>query len=316
MNILLTGGFSGGHIVPLIRLAQKINTHNYYYLGFEGFLEEKLATKANIPFIGLTKPNNKISYIINKKKRLNLLKEKLDPLKIDLVISTGGFHSFNGLSYAQELNIKYILIEENRKWGLVNLFFKRKAAKIVGTFPLRGTILGPNPSIYFPKIKKTPTYDILCLGGSLGSEPLIKEAIKISQHYKVIIIAGRYKEKYEKYEHDNCTILGFEDLTNFYGIAKITITRSGSSTLFELISLQSHFVTIPALKTKRNHQVHNAKFIHKMGLGLMLDEKKISIRTLKRALNYDFSKIEKNQLNYLKQFSHTYYEDLIDELKH
>lgn len=315
MNILLTGGFTGGHIIPLIRLAKKIPNHEYQYVGFKDSLEEKLARDNLIPFLSLIKYDGTLKRYFCLKKYYQILDKTFLKKKPDLVISTGGYHSYPLISYAKKRKIKYILIEENTKIGLLNLLFKYNAYKFLTTFPIRKYELAPNPAIYYNVRKKDIKYDFLCLGGSLGSKVIINLAIKLAKKNKVLLIAGRYKNDYLKYASDNLEILGFVDSINYYHVAKIVITRSGSATLFELIKAKSHFITIPSLNTKRNHQYHNAKFIAQKKLGLMLNEKHISKRMLETLLTYDFREIEENQESYLAKFSSNFYEEILDGLK-
>ncbi len=311
MNIILTGGFSGGHIIPLIRLAKKMKEHQYLYLGFENHLEEKLAKESNIEFFGLKKFDTKFKRYFYVKKYFNEIEQRIKKFKPQLVISTGGYHSFPMIYYAKKNNIKYILIEENMKIGLLNMLFKKNAYKFITSFPLSLGEFGPNPSIYFNPVKQSIEYDFLCIGGSLGSHIIIKEAIKLSKKYKVLVIAGRYQAEYLKYQTKNFKVLGFVNLLDYYGISKLIITRSGSSTLFELIKANASFVTIPASKTKRNHQFYNAKFIEKNGLGLMLNENRITKKSLIKALNFDFTKIKETQKNFIESFEDNFYEEII-----
>lgn len=56
--IVMTGGGSGGHITPIITLADTIrrapNPPELLWIGEKGAMEEEMSLKANIPFVGIT----------------------------------------------------------------------------------------------------------------------------------------------------------------------------------------------------------------------------------------------------------------------
>lgn len=310
LKIILTGGFTGGHIIPLIRLKKKYeNEFQFEYVGFNGYLEEKLAKDNNISFIGLKKNKNILQLFIFIFKWFKILNTKIK--KTDLIISSGGFHSFPLVLYARIKKIKYILIEENSKMGILNLLFKEKAYRTISNFPLKNCLYMLNPSVYFSAKPTYKQYDFLIIGGSLGSKILANLAIKLSKKKKVLLIAGRYDKIYKQYENSNLKVLGFVNVSEYYRQANIIICRAGSSTIFELIAINSCFILIPSMKTKRNHQYFNAKYINDNKLGLMIEENKIDSTNFYEYLNFDFSKIIDNQKKFINSFDGDSYGNII-----
>lgn len=49
--------------------------------------------------------------------------------------------------------------------------------------------------------------------------------------YKSVLICGKKKEKYLKYQNKNLKILDFVELEDYYASSDIVVTRAGSSTL-------------------------------------------------------------------------------------
>lgn len=129
--------------------------------------------------------------------------------------------------------------------------------------------------------------------------------------YKSLLICGRKKEKYLKYQNKNLEIKGFENLENYYNKADIIITRAGSSTLFELLKLNKKMIIIPSKKTRGNHQVINAEFFSNNNLAIYLDEKSANINNLLEIAKYDFENIIKAQNKYLNSLSLIPYEQII-----
>ena len=70
-------------------LKEKDNTIKISYLGFEGYLEERLAKENGINFIGLKREKNRFLFFFDKKVLQSILNLKFKP---DLIISTGGGH--------------------------------------------------------------------------------------------------------------------------------------------------------------------------------------------------------------------------------
>lgn len=292
-------------------LKEKDNTIKISYIGFEGYLEERLAKENEINFIGLKRDKNSFLFFLNKKVSQSILNLKLKP---DLIISTGGGHSYHILKYAKKKKIPYYLIEENVKMGLVNKLFLHSAKSLFSPFKFKTkkATIAAHPSTLI-NIKQTKIeYDFLFLGGSLGSDIISKLAIKMrNMPYKSILICGKKKEKYLKYQNKNLKILGFVNLEDYYASSDIVITRAGSSTLFELLAYNKKMIIIPSKKTRGNHQVLNAEFFQNNDLGIYFDETSANLNTLIEISKYNFDKIITSQKKYLDNLSILPYEKII-----
>lgn len=322
MKILLCGGFSGGHIIPLIRLKEyyesKYENLEFYYLGFSGYLEEKIVSKTNIKFLSLKRKSNRLGFYLSR-DILTQIDLKLHDLNIDVVISTGGGHSFHIIKYVKSKKIPYYLIEENIVLGFVNKYGLNKCKKLYSPFKYKHKKYQKaiNPSCYINKYKninEKEEYDFLFIGGSLGSDIISNLAIKMRNlPYKCCLICGNKYEKYKKYKNNNLDILPYQNLIEYYNKSKTVVTRAGSSTLFELISLNKKIIMIPSLKTRKNHQVLNALYFKDNNLALYLDEHDISVKNL----------LEINQLyikpdsinNYLDTLDFKPYDEIIESFK-
>ena len=283
----------------------------FSYIGFKGYLEEKLASENNIKFIGLEKKNNRFLFYLDNNIMISISKLINN---VDAVISSGGGHSFHILKYAKRKKIPFYLIEENIKMGWVNCLFFHKAKKLYSPFRFKGKnyLQALHPSCLIKAKADSIQYDFLFLGGSLGSDIIARLAIKMRHMpYKSLLICGRKKEKYLKYQNKNLEIKGFENLENYYNKADIIITRAGSSTLFELLKLNKKMIIIPSKKTRGNHQVINAEFFSNNNLAIYLDEKSANINNLLEIAKYNFENIIKAQNKYLNSLSLIPYEQII-----
>jgi UDP-N-acetylglucosamine--N-acetylmuramyl-(pentapeptide) pyrophosphoryl-undecaprenol N-acetylglucosamine transferase len=260
--ILFTGGKTAGHIYPLVALIYEVK-NEAIFVGYKGSLEEEICKKENIEFIGIDAKKNKY---LSGIKGYNELKKLLNDRKIDCVISTGGYVSFAGLLYAFFKNIPLYLLEENVIMGKANKLFSKYAKKVFLTYELEDMkskyiVTGlPIRKINYKETKIK--YDVLIIGGSLGSRPLCDIAEYLSRNFKVCLIAGRYYDNYTNY--DNLEIIKYVDnIYDYMKSSKVIISRAGASTTYEIMSLGIPLIVCPSEKTKGNHQNLNALYLFK-----------------------------------------------------
>ncbi len=267
--ICLTGGKTGGHIIPLLALAKKID--KVCYIGAKNSLEERLCKKNQITFIAMDLKNN---HIIGVLKAML----KLKPPKIDKIISTGGYVSFPVLLYGILHHIPIYLLEENVIMGRTNKIFSLFSKKVFLTYPLE-PMKKKYKVVGLPTLTDSLSYqsykhlsiDILILGGSLGSKPLCDLIYTLKDKYRVCLVAGRYYEDYQSVE--GVTIFNYvEDLPNLMLQAKVIISRAGASTTYEIFSIGRPCILIPSMKTSKNHQYLNALYFEQKGCALLLKE--------------------------------------------
>ncbi len=282
--IVLTGGKTGGHIIPLISIAKTVN--NSYYIGSINSLEEKLCKEFNINFKGLDLKNNNIFNII---KCLFKLKLK----NVDMVISTGGYVSVPVLLYAIIHRIPIYLIEENLIIGSTNHFFSFFAKKVFTAYKISNKkkfITSGIPLIDdYEKNNIKIDYDILIIGGSLGSKPLCDLAINLSKDYKVLLIAGRFYNDYQ--ENNNLIIYDYiNNLRNYISKSRLVISRAGAVTTYEIFKENVLCIVVPSLNTKKNHQYLNALYFEKCGCAKLFKENELN--EINRYIKYLFNNKE------------------------
>ena len=66
----------------------------------------------------------------------------------------------------------------------------------------------------------------------------------------------------------------------------LVITRSGATTISEIITLGLPSILIPSPYVVNNHQFHNASYLYKNGACIMLEEKKLTSESLKSNIDY------------------------------
>lgn len=268
--IVLTGGKTGGHIMPLLALAKHIN--NVCYVGAVNSLEERLCKKHQIEFFGIPLKNNHILGVLKCTLKLKLK-------NVEAIISTGGYVSFPMLLYGIFHRIPIYLLEENVIMGRTNHFFAFFAKKVFLTYPLK-IMKKKYQLVGLPTMTKKMSYlaykylsiDVLLIGGSLGSKPLCDLVYELKKRYKVCLIAGRYFKDYQNIE--GIEVFEYiDDLPNLMLQARTIISRAGASTTYEIFSIGKPCILIPSEKTSKNHQYLNALYFEKKGCCKLLREK-------------------------------------------
>ena len=240
--IILCGGKTGGHIIPLIAISKKIN--DVIYIGNKNSLEEKICKENNILFFGLETKNNVYSIIKNN------FKIKFN--HIDCIISTGGFISMPVLIYGILHKIPIYLIEGNTTFGITNKFFSYFSNKVFLAYPCKKMkkkyVITGLPTLINSNIYEHFDFDILIIGGSLGSKPLCDLIYSLNENFKIILIAGRYYKDYQNIKN----VKAFEyrnDLNSLMKQAKIIISRAGAMTTYEIFLLNKVSIIIPSKNT-------------------------------------------------------------------
>lgn len=203
LNIIISGGGTGGHIYPAVSIAKEIlvqnpNT-NILFIGANGRMEMEKVPAAGfkikgIDIIGLqrklTLKNLLLPYYILKS--IQQVKNIFQSFQPNAVIGTGGYVSFPVLLTAQIHKIPTYIQEQNAYAGLANKILSKKAKKIFVAFdqmdkffPKDKIILSGNPvrndlfninqlkdkAFHYFHLQKTLPV-VLILGGSLGSQSI------------------------------------------------------------------------------------------------------------------------------------------------
>ncbi len=150
MKILLTGGGTGGHIMPIAAVAQELKRHFYQrakkldilWVGEKNSQEEKVAQKYHISYYAVT--CGKFRRYFSLKNFFDVFKiplgylqarQILKKFKPDVIFSKGGYVSAPVILAARKSAIPIFLHESDSIPGQANLYFAKYAKKIFITFP-------------------------------------------------------------------------------------------------------------------------------------------------------------------------------------
>ncbi len=301
--ILFCGGGSAGHAVPNLALMNELRySHKLAYMGTGG-IEKGLVSGAGYPFFQvdcpklirkLTPKNFKIPFELNR--ALKNAKRILQEEKPDLVFSKGGFASYPAVWAAHKLRIPVLTHESDLSAGLCTKLIAKKCEKVLTSFPetakkfkngmcvgspIRKEILSGERTRARKKYgfvrEKKPV--LLVLGGGSGSKA-INEALRarlsaILPHFYVLHLCG--KGNAISFSSDEYVQREFEsDMGSAYACADVVLSRAGSNTAFELLTLKKCAVFVPLEKSSRGDQLQNALYFEEKGLCAILREEALS----------------------------------------
>ena len=258
--IAYTGGKTAGHVMPLISIIKE-NNEECIYVGFNNNIEEKICINNSIKFIGMKKYPNKMKSIL---LGYFYLEKVLKKYSISAILASGGFVSIPLCMYAIKHMIPLYLVEANVVLGVVNKLFYPFCKKIFLSYELnlKKGVLSGLPIRKIDEKRYSTIYDILIIGGSLGSKVLCDAAIVLKDEFRVILLAGNYYDEYKNIS--NITVIKYyENIYELMKMSKIIIARAGSSTSTEIFNINKPYVCIPSMNTKGNHQYLNALHFYK-----------------------------------------------------
>lgn len=300
INIIISGGGTGGHIYPAIAIANEVKLRypeaNILFVGASDKMEMEKVPQAGYDIKGLW-----ISGIQRKLTFNNLLfpfkllsslwsaYRIIKKFKPNVVVGTGGFASGPTLMVASGKGIPTVIQEQNSYPGITNKLLSKKASKICVAydnlerfFPEGKIIKTGNPirqdlllvhakkeegTAFFEldKTKKT----ILVLGGSLGARKinqLIEANLTFFKEQEIQLIwqCGKlYFEEYKKYnEVENVQVHQFLNRMDLaYAATDFVVSRAGASSVSELCVVGKPTIFIPSPNVAEDHQTKNAKSI-------------------------------------------------------
>lgn len=314
VNILLSGGGTGGHIYPAIAIANELKQRHpdskFLFVGAEGRMEMEKVPQSGYDIEGLnitglqrslTLKNLSFPFkLISSLFKANRIIRKFKP---NVVIGTGGFASGPTLFIANKKAIPSLIQEQNSYPGITNKMLAKNVKKICVAydgldryFPSDKLIKTGNPvrqdlldidqkreqaleHFNLDADKKT----LVILGGSLGARAINQVLEKYIQtilknKLQVIWQSGKlYFDEYKKYsELDGVQVHEFiQHMDLLYAAADILISRAGAGSISELCIVGKPVIFIPSPNVAEDHQTKNARSVTDKGAAILLGEDQI-----------------------------------------
>jgi len=314
VNILLSGGGTGGHIYPAIAIANELKMRmpdaNFLFVGANDRMEMEKVPQEGYKIIGLNISGiqrnlsaKNLAFplkLIQSLIKSNQIIKKFQP---DVVIGTGGFASGPTLYMANRKNIPSVIQEQNSYPGITNKLLAKQVNKICvaysgleSFFPKEKIIKTGNPvrqdlleikdkrmeAISFFKLDKNKR-TLVVLGGSLGARVINQTIEKNMDHIlkndvQIIWQTGKlYFDEYKKYDNvDGIQTHSFiKKMDLLYAAADIIISRAGAGSISELCIVGKPVVFIPSPNVAEDHQTKNALAVTKNEAAIMIKESEL-----------------------------------------
>ena len=314
VNILLSGGGTGGHIYPAVAIANELKARHpeaeFLFVGANGRMEmEKIPQLGykieglNISGIQRSLTLKNLSFPFKLLQSLYRAGKILRKFRPNVVIGTGGYASGPTLYMASLKNIPSLIQEQNSYPGITNKLLAKKAEKICVAydglekyFPKEKMIKTGNPVrqdlldieskraeglAHFGLDPKKTT--IAVIGGSLGAKRINET---IAQHLEALLDKGLqvlwqtgklYIDRFEPLGKKEGVVMRafIQRMDLFYTAADVLISRAGAGTISELCIVGKPVLFIPSPNVAEDHQTKNALSVVNEDAALMIKESEL-----------------------------------------
>ena len=316
INIILSGGGTGGHIYPAVSIANELKEKypkaNFLFVGAKDRMEMEKVPQSGYKIKGLWISGIQRSLSLkNLAFPFKLLSSLWNAFKIirkfkpTIVIGTGGFASGPTLYAASVKGVKTVIQEQNSYPGITNKLLSKKADKICVAYdglerffaadkivktgnPVRQDLLDvtnkKEEAINFFGLKPDKK-TLVIIGGSLGARALnnlIEKQINwlVENEVQVIWQTGKlYYEEFKKYDDlEGVQTHAFLNRMDLtYAAADFIISRAGAGSISELCIVGKPVIFIPSPNVAEDHQTKNALSVVTKNAALLLKESELNM---------------------------------------
>jgi len=278
----------------------------------EGFELRFIRSEGMVGYDIFRKIRALIKLILSFRDSFRILRE----IRPDVVLGLGGYSSGAVLLTASMMRIPTMIHEQNSIPGTTNRILGRFVRRIAVTyhesmsfFPAHKTHLTGNP--VREEIRQgdrergyrlfnldRACFTIFVFGGSRGASNInhaVVEALTYLRDYREKIQflhqTGEHdleavRQMYHHHGFKGTVTPFIHDMADAYAVADIVISRAGATTLAELTACGKPAILIPYPFSASDHQVSNAKKLHKMGAALMILDNELNGKILSDHIRY------------------------------
>lgn len=331
-KIIVTGGGTGGHAIPVMAIIEELKKHNteILYIGSGSEIEKQLAKQYQIGYKQI---------LSGKWRRYFDWQNFIDIFKIiigiiqsffivlffnpEVVFSKGGYVGLPTVWSSWILGKKIYIHETDSILGLANRLALKKCRKIFVGFPakyyhnlpIEKIVYTGNPiRSDFIKLKKEKLFNndkqtVLVTGGSQGArfinQTIAKIVPELVKKYNVIHVCGKLDYAWlSKNKWNDYKLYSFTDkMPSFIQNSDLIISRAGG-TIFEIAYCKKPAILIPLPSAANNHQESNARILEKENAAVVLREKNLSSESLFAIIEniLDDKQMQKSLIDKICQF--------------
>lgn len=313
MNVIISGGGTGGHIFPALSIADAIKKRfpdaNIKFVGALGRMEMQRVPAAGYEIVGLPvagfdrrRPWRNVKVLWQLWKSMRIARRLVRTFRPDIAIGVGGYASGPTLKAAQRAGVPTVIQEQNSYAGVTNKLLAAKARAICVAydnmerfFPAEAIVKTGNPvraniidsSMSRAEAKRQLGFDparplVAIVGGSLGARTINRAmagALKplLEHGASVLWQCGKYyAEQYLPMGEglENVQVTDFINRMDLvYRAADVIVSRAGAGTISELQIAGVPAVLIPSPNVAEDHQRHNAEALSTRDAAVMILDK-------------------------------------------
>lgn len=317
-RFLLAGGGTGGHLYPVIAIADEIKRlqpeAQILFIGTKSKIEGRVIPQLGYQFKsiwikGFARKLTFSNLIFPIRLIVSIVQSIFIAMRFKpkVAIGSGGYVAGPSILGASVMGAKIILIEPNSYPGVTTRLLEKQADEIHIAFeeskkylrvkdkiilsgnPVRTNLIlinKPEALKYFGLDESRKT--LLILGGSLGAQSInkiVSESLSelINLDLQIIWQTGSaYFDEYRDLNSSQVKILSFiDEMDKAYSSCDLVIARAGASTISELAALALPSLLIPSPNVAENHQYHNAKSLSDAGAAVLIEDKNLKENFLK-----------------------------------
>jgi len=310
LRVLITGGGTGGHIIPALAVARElVARHNadVLFLGTARGMETRLVPEAgfNLRLIDVGPLKNvslltRLRTLIHLPRSVHACKELIREFKPDVVFGVGGYASGPGMAAALRLKVPAMVFEPNAIPGLANRLVGKRVQAAAVNFPAAAkwfrncevTGIPVRPEFFNIGPPPTGAPHLLVFGGSQGARifnvhlpqviPALLDAVpgltvlhqsgtrNFEQTQAAYAASGADPQRWQ--------VLPFiDDMPARFAQAQLVMARSGASTVAELAAAGKPSLLVPFAAAADEHQKRNAEAMVDAGAAVFLIERDLGI---------------------------------------
>ncbi len=310
--VLLAGGGTGGHVYPLVAVADALGSLEpavtIVFAGTERGLEQRVVPARGYPLVTMpVRPmrgagkRSLLTGAVSAAVCLPICARILRRHRPRVVLSVGGYAAGPLTLAARVAGIPVALLEPNAIMGFTN--------RVLSRFVDRGYVAYDDVKTEFrsgrairtgvpirPGFHRRPLRDrsqairILVLGGSQGAQALndvVPDAIaRVGRSLEVVHQAGPDKEtglrdRYRRLGIQRCEVIPFiDDMPGALAAAHIVVSRAGAGAVSEICAVGRPSILVPYPYAADDHQQHNAEALQRVGAARLLPARDLSVERL------------------------------------
>lgn len=299
----LTGGGTGGHVIPALAVARELRRRGreVFFIGTERGIEARLVPAENfrLEFVRIGGLN-----AVGLRQRLEtLLRLPVSTLRAmrllggaRAVFSMGGYAAGPAVLGALARRVPVVVMEPNAVPGFTNRRIARLVARALVSFPEtarwfprgRAEVTGLPVREEFFRIPPKPRGEVLTVlitGGSQGSRtlneaareswPLFRDA---AFPVRLLHQAGRAAAASLAAEFDAAGLAGevtpfIDDMPAAFAEADLVVSRSGAGAVAELAAAGRPAILVPFPFAADQHQLRNAEAVARAGAARLIEDR-------------------------------------------